>query len=616
MKTVRIGALLGAGVFACASSIISSSLAAGAASSPAGGGILNWPVGVPMTTTGKSIVPGWPAYVAMGAVGGPNVTPPTKTSTGGDDDFGGRPVDVVFKYAGSAGNGDPGMIDPPTNTTRMTGDLTALSSLNSHAMHVAMVEYTAQMSGGFSTADFSNSSKKDPASGGDYLMARHLISLSADAIAMNDEPVVYKNKNYYGTLILNPDLLGSIEQGNDISTVNKALPAKAVDTAVDQALCFLTTKRTYLNTSNPNGVTAPYVNKTYHGTPVQILEQMLADGYPVWSINGATDPYWNTAIDNKLNGTGSNTKVAEWFKSCVASSDYDKTKYKRPNFPAGFDGWVQANNWLIRTFSPVSHVTFGWQDNMWAVSSGFWLHADLTYAQIGDIYSKPVKNWLAKNAPSAITKGDLGASYVPDYFVFDRYETDDSASAGEGTLYNGRSWDNYLSAIEQVTEKFNNIPIMMWQIPGSHIPYTGEKNPELFAGTKGEYVFSSAPVYFFGDSNLKSNLSNIIMGSGDTTNKAVGNYAMSCGNTAYNCAANSNYKSYLLAYQGKQDNYNWGKNRARLAWAAEKAHVFAILWGGGDTTSVIKNFSNTDDHGWLAGKIKAYYKNPTMIPQN
>jgi hypothetical protein len=33
-------------------------------------------------------VPGWPDYIAMGAVGGPNITPPTATSTGGDDDLG------------------------------------------------------------------------------------------------------------------------------------------------------------------------------------------------------------------------------------------------------------------------------------------------------------------------------------------------------------------------------------------------------------------------------------------------------------------------------------------------------------------------------------------------
>lgn len=91
-------------------------------------------------------VPGWPLYLAMGAVGGPNVTPPTLISRGGDDDFGGSPVDAVFKYAGANGNGDPGMVDPPTNATRMTGDLTILSGLNNHPTHVAIVEYTAQMS--------------------------------------------------------------------------------------------------------------------------------------------------------------------------------------------------------------------------------------------------------------------------------------------------------------------------------------------------------------------------------------------------------------------------------------------------------------------------------------
>src|ERR1700742_3031579 len=148
-------------------------------------------------------VPGWPLYLAMGAVGGPNITPPTLTSRGGNDDFGGRPVDVVFKYAGANGNGDPGMIDPPTNALRMTGDLSILSGLNSHAVRVAIVEYTAQMSGGFALADFSNSPDADPASGGTYLMARHFISPAADTMARNDEPARYNGTPHYGSQILN-----------------------------------------------------------------------------------------------------------------------------------------------------------------------------------------------------------------------------------------------------------------------------------------------------------------------------------------------------------------------------------------------------------------------------
>jgi hypothetical protein len=82
--------------------------------------------------------------------------------------------------------------------------------------------------------------------------------------------------------------------------------------------------------------------------------------------------------------------------------------------------------------------------------------------------------------------------------------------------------------------------------------------------------------------------------------------------SAYECLPGSNYKKYLLAYQGKPNNYNWGKNNSKLTKAAA-SNVFAILWGGGNTTNVIKNFSNTDDHGWLANKIINYYKNPTPL---
>ena len=560
-------------------------------------------------------VPGWPAYLAMGAVGGPNISAPTKTSTGGDDDFGGRPVDVVFKYAGSNGNGDPGIIDPPTNATRMTADLTVVSGINKHATRVAIVEYTAQMSGGFSVADFSNSATADPASGGTHLMPRHLISLASDAIAMNSQPVTYGGKKYYGTLILNPDLLGAILQGSIIGTVNKALPANAVNMAVDQALCFLTTRRTYLNTSNPNGLgSAPYLNKTYIGTPGAILQQLLGDGYPGYSVNGSQDVFWNTASDNLIGGSGKTySKVGTWFNQCVANPAYNHTTYKRPNFAAGFEGWIQANNWLIRTFSPIGHVTFGWQDNPWAVTSGFWLQKTLTNAAIASTYPTPLSNWLAKNAPSTVKAATLGASYVPDYFVFDRYETDDSAAPGQSTLYNARSWDNYLTAVGMVGARFNNIPVMLWQIPGSHIPYVGEAKPELYNNTAGEYSFSSAPDYFFGDSHLNADLSNMIAGPGSTTNTEVGNYAMDCSATAYNCGAGSTYKKYLLTYQGKANNFDWGRDNGKLAKAAAGG-VFAILWGGGNTTNVIKNFSNTDDHGWLAGKIITYYKNPPREP--
>ena len=161
-----------------------------------------------------------------------------------------------------------------------------------------------------------------------------------------------------------------------------------------------------------------------------------------------------------------------------------------------------------------------------------------------------------------------------------------------------------------------NIPIMLWQIPGSHLPYRGEANPPLLNGTPNSYVFSTAPVYFFGDENLASDLSNLIMGPpSSNTNTAVGATIMDCGQFRYNCLTpNSNYRSYLLEYKGAPNNFNWSKDNGKLQMAVQN-NVFSILWGGGNTTNVIKNFSNPNDNGWLSRKLIKYYQAPTPANQ-
>ncbi|BAP89618.1 putative uncharacterized protein [Burkholderiales bacterium GJ-E10] len=586
----------------------SSGSAAGSAVSGGGSGSSGGPVA-------KTAVPGWPAYIAMGAIGGPDVTPPTATSTGGSDDFGGRPVDVVFKYAGVDGNGDPGVIDPPTNAYRMTRDFDLLSAINQHPTRVAMVEYTSQMSGGFSLDDFTDGppglAAGNPAAS--YVMARHFASLGADAMQLASEPVRYNQTNYYGALIMNPDLLGTIEQNNLIAQVNAALPSGAVNTAVAQALCLLTTPHGFTVITDPNGnSTAPYVGRTFSGTPVQILQQMLSAGYPEWSLDGGNDPYWNSGIDNRI-GASAYSAVGQWFVSCIQNPAYDTTRYPVPNFPAGFEGWVAANNWIVRALAPHGTVTVGWQDNIWAVGSGFWVHQTLSASQVAAIYADPVARFLQANAPSAI---DITLATGPDFFVFDRYEMDDSAAPAAATLYNARSWDNYLSAVGQVSRSNHDIPIMLWQIPGSHIPNTAEAAPEIYPAGNGDtgYVFSTAPVYFFGDPDLTPNLGDMVLGPANAAAPiAVGSFAVPCGPTAYNCLVpNATYQAYLLEYGGQANHYDWSSGNGKLAIAANDG-VFAILWGGGNTTNVIKNFSNADDHGWLAGKIKAYYANPTPV---
>ena len=682
----------------------------------------------PITAT----VPGWPNYLAMGSVGGPNTFPPINPPVPGaggilnQDDFGGTPIDAVFKYGGINGNGDPGVIDPPTLALMMSSDLNGSLSLftsygtkaipgisyqNGKVARPVLVEYTSQMSGGLNLSDFTDTSSPTGWDNKTYLMSRHFSSLMGDVMALYANPITLNSQNYYGSIIMNPDLFGFIQQNNYIGVVNDALPAGRVNLAVDRALCLMTpTNRTYTNTFNPNALSPPFPpyltspTNSFSGSVVGILTQMLKANYPVYSINSTSglEPFWNAATNNLING-GTPTVVGAWFTACTANPTYDKTQYDRPNFPAGFDGWIQAQNWIIRTFAPPINgqntVTFGWHDNMSAVNTGWWVHNDYPTsagATIPSVYSTPVSQWLCANAPSAIwTSSNSSVTgncptglYKPDFFVFDRYEHDDSMvpDDSQATLYNARDWDNYLTAVGQVSKNFSNIPVMIWQIPGSGLPIQGYA--EIWPGgtPSPSYVFSSAPAYFFGDTNTNASLSNIIIGtppgiqsltsSGLTatvtttaphqlTNNSsaliaqavplayngsvnsinvtgsntftytlaaspgssatsmgiyagnkeplasiyAGAYPMPCtgASLSYNCKVGTTYQQYLLTYPG--GNYNWSQNNGKLALAASN-NVFAIMWGGGNTTNVIYNLQDqpASDGGKLKQMLINYYQ--------
>ena len=75
---------------------------------------------------------------------------------------------------------------------------------------------------------------------------------------------------------------------------------------------------------------------------------LLADGYPAWSLDSQSDAYWNTNVNNAT-AAGAYSQVGTWFNDCVNNPVYDRSAYPTPTFPAGFAGWVQANNWIIRT---------------------------------------------------------------------------------------------------------------------------------------------------------------------------------------------------------------------------------------------------------------------------
>src|ERR1700677_2090947 len=67
--------------------------------------------GAPSSAIAGSTVSGWPSYIAMGGIGGPDgpstttvsslscsTSTPAGSQTPGNDDFQGAPVDVIFAY--------------------------------------------------------------------------------------------------------------------------------------------------------------------------------------------------------------------------------------------------------------------------------------------------------------------------------------------------------------------------------------------------------------------------------------------------------------------------------------------------------------------------------------
>lgn len=476
-------------------------------------------------------VNGWPNYIAMGAV--------TDDSTSVTNSLKTRPVDAIFKYAGFGGNGDPGQIIYPIFTMQTADQAKTLTTYYQQnntfrLVKPVMVVYTAQMSGGVSYTDFEFNN-----------LVMHYINLIMESQKIQS----YKTTDnpFPGSIVLNPDLLGMVQQQNLIPALNSAISKVSLQKALQTAVCFAT-----------HTITTPYGQNLNYDQLFQAIRSQTTDN---WSAMSIWDQY-----------------KMRYFNDCMANPTVPPSIII-PNFTNDFPGWVESTNWLIRQLAP--NVTFGWQENLWATGTANWVHANYDSVTLKTKFADPTVATI--NAAHAYS-----GTYRPDFIVFDKYEMDTIPSAvSVGYLYNARDWSNVLSYAKNISESLGSVPVMLWQIPGSHL----QVNNDIDTRTGRA---STEPDYFFADAtnplpNLKSYISTI------TLPTAIYGY--------------SNIVTYLSMDElGNVGNYTW--QTQHLQKAAD-AHVFSILWGGGNTTSVSSYPS--DDNGWLANRIINYYKNPTPI---
>ncbi|WP_150468326.1 hypothetical protein [Francisella sp. SYW-9] len=490
------------------------------------------------TKTEVKHVKGWPNYIAMGAVTNANPTSISQLEN--------RNVDAIFKYAGDGGNGDPGKIVFPVYTQNTIKLANELSKANNHEVRPVMVVYTGQMSGGTAYTDFDSVD----------VLAKHFINLMLVAQVLEGKNGL--DTDTTGSIIMNPDLLGNIQQNRLYNPTTKEIGDMKeiyVNESLREAYWFIHTPHNWtFHLQNGSVLTI------HNETPYQVVRdayngKFKSKGiYSPWDIKQAFEDESESILQN-------------------APTNLQNANL--PKFENNFNGWVQATNWTIKKMAP--DVTFGWQENVWNVNSANWVHKYSNYEQIKSEITDPTLNlW-----------DDIGVysgEYKPDFLVFDKYEMDAlPAAAGIGYLWNQRDWKNYLMYVQQMSQGLDGVPVMLWQMPGGHLQITDSKYSGYSHG-------STAPDFFFGDDRLKPNLSNV--------EEYIQNIVLP--SSAYQCGDSCGAVQYLNKY-----NANWHTNHLSLA---AHSNVFAILWGGGQTTSVGTFPLAGGGSDWLASKVNNYEK--------
>lgn len=274
-----------------------------------------------------------------------------------------------------------------------------------------------------------------------------------------------------------------------------------------------------------------------------------------------------------------------------------------PNIPqafntntASFGTYIDAINWLLKKLAPSSPL--GWQDNIWAGDAlgHRWIHRAATEKQGNSLVQQHIKQEV-----EYLNELKIFASsnpYRPDFIAFDKWERDswdaslDGAGINNGYLYNAPAWTVYFDFVKGVSEAFDHLPVMLFQIPGGHLQVSDDRDP------RNDHA-STAPSYILGDNRIQPELSNVRQyivssqfkdpqGDYNTANPSVDDYLMICPEASSQEAC-------------KGGVYTWHKNHWQKL---VRSNVFAILWGGGSTTSMVGLSQELDDNGWLYEKLK------------
>lgn len=256
-----------------------------------------------------------------------------------------------------------------------------------------------------------------------------------------------------------------------------------------------------------------------------------------------------------------------------------------PKFKDTLYGYHQSTNWIITTFA--KDISFSWPINPWAKNSG---HAFIhQIANLGDKSRFNLKKEISSRAKFLTRIGVAGGNFPSTFLSIDKYERNEFTNGQhyveQGYMYSVNDWDVYINFITGIARELF-MPVMLFQTPGGHLQSKHDtKYPK-------DNHASTAASYFVGSSDL-NNLSDI--------SDYIMNWSVQMSLAIYGMQFDKAGEYLRCNQQNINDVSCWKQNRIKDPQF--QSVVFAILWGGGDTSSVIKNLNHGFDDGWLANRL-------------
>lgn len=273
---------------------------------------------------------------------------------------------------------------------------------------------------------------------------------------------------------------------------------------------------------------------------------------------------------------------------------------RKKRFANTFKGYNQSINWLVNEIAP--HVSFGWSDNIWSGTDHYWVHQS---------YHNPALltqhvNSEAKFLRHSGAYGNKDTSLNPTYIAFDKYERD-TIDPGKSVLgpyfYNDNDWSVYMQFVGDISRHFNNKPVMLFQTPGAHMKTIQDTSSEPLGATAPDYILGNKGLQN-GQSLAKALTPSFLTAMKKTTVDNSEDFPSVSGKP-------STFDVYAAAqptaltfdnYTNKTKHSIWGYGHIEDML---RDNVFAVLWGGGSTTSIA---GPEDDGGYLNSLIGHYMK--------